>query len=393
MENLKTYEDFVNEEIRWDVIGANIGAIIGMFLVVIPVVFVLAFLSMPYTMSNKYYLKFFKKDWRLFARIIQTSMDLLWSYSVKITKLEENDNLDEQLTDKQKKLLNKVKSVLMKKFGKTELTKDEIKEYALNMFNKISKEEDRELINRIIEDYEVRELQLDNKKIKSLGNILNVLDIRNIADVERRNIEDVDPFNDDWEEEEVGQEGHIGEDFYIMNMSKINNNKNFLGKATLEEGHNDNLRLGLLSVDKKEFYHALNKYYKQFSPYGKFIMTRLNGEKIKDTLVVISVDKRYLFEDIVQQNWSLIKTHFNASYKKVRQNEYSTRLKNMFEEMQPNDLIRLIDDGFGIEGVTYINIFDWITHPYLFGNAPRGNRFQDRLNRRRDMYAYGIKDV
>lgn len=393
MENLKNYDDFVNEEINWELL--KVIGISGLILAASPLFLVMLLMLYPVGYGKRFYLKYFKKDWGTFARGIQISMDLMWVYSIKITEMERQgiDDLD----SKQLKMYNKIKKLLIKNFGKIEITKNEVKDYAKSMFDKVSKEKDRELIYKMIDDYQVREYQLDdNKKIKKLKDIIDVLGIRNNNLNLNRNPEEIAPFEEeeDWEDEE-DPDTYVGETFYFMNFSKFDKDagdrQGYLGKATLEEYmrfRNNKFKLGGLIIDKKMFFHTLNKYFKQPNIVGNYIHLKLNSITERHGLVIIPEDNKYLFEQIVKDNLKWIKYQFKVYSKNVSANtvfrQYTDRISGMMNEMQSKDIVKMLDDGFDFTGgnVDFMNYSD---HPGLLGDVPRArNNFRDRMNIVRD---------
>jgi len=354
----------LDEDIDW---GRIIG--IGVLITIIPVALLFEILMLPYNITRVFYYKYFKKDWRLFARNIQRMMDLMLSYSKNIKKLEEYDNLN---LDNKQKTLNKIKKLLLKKFGKLDITDDDIKDYAKKMFKKISNEDDKEFIYKIVDDYNIRELQLNDKNLlKKLRDIVNELNIDN----------ELDPFGEeDWEEEENDQNSFEGKTFYYMVLKGLNNTH--IGKGILNN-YRDGYLIGNVEISKKEFNYSLNKYYKQYRKYGKkFQVFVNNGDKLKDILVIIPEDKRYLFVDIVKANWDMIKYLYKKYINNIKDDYvylYRKERKKSAIIIQdgigngkigPDKLVDLIDSGFDNLYPTVdanIDIFDGLSNMYMVG--------------------------
>ena len=172
MEHLKKYDEFVNEEFRfldiakWAAIGTILASIFVVWLASL-------ILLIPYDILRMFYQKYYNKNWAIFARGIQTTMDLLWTYSYYIKEIEDHNH--EGLNKKQIDAINKVKGKLKKQFGKVDVSKDDVKEWCRDKFDKISKEEDREEIYDMIDVYELKILPIDKKLSKKLKSIYNYI--------------------------------------------------------------------------------------------------------------------------------------------------------------------------------------------------------------------------
>ena len=359
MNNLKNYDEFINEEVNWILLKTiGLGAL---FVVGIPLLFVLFMMIFPTFYGIRLY-KRFSGDWRTFARQLQSTMDILWTYNEKIKQIEEHgvNNLD----SKQLKIYNKVKKIIKKKLGTDDITHDVIKDYIKKMFDKVSKVKDREYIYNIIDDYDIREYNFDGKNIKKLENIVNVLNLRN-------GINELDPFGEeDWDEKEFDDDD--GGVYYFMKFAKVDGDagdkQGYLGKGTLRE-EDGFYKVGNMSVDKEDFKYALNKYYKQINMFGFKNQVKINGAKARNTLVIIPEDKKEIYEDIIKSNFNWIKANFNVFKKKVgRFNvDITNRLGELVNEMNPYDLIKLIDDGYEFKADNSIDLMNYQDHIYLLG--------------------------
>jgi len=393
MQNIKTYDQFVNE--GWALTALFYIISYG---IVAPIYLILFGLTIPFLVGDRLYKKYFVKDWRLFARANQVFMDLLWSYSIIIKKIDEYGAQDElDLQSKEIKRIKKVKKILLKKFGKIDLTEEDVKNYMKKMFNKISKVEDREIIYNMIDNYQVREIQIDKKVIKNLESILNTLELRNIDLGEGNDIEKLDPFGEeDWNENEDEENidnimgVDLEEPFYFMKLIAGKNDmySSFLGKGTIRGNllRGGGYDLEGLHLSEKEIKHAMNKYYKYYNVYGKYITTKLYSGKNETDLVIVPEDNRDLFLDIVKANIDVTKYILKKYCKEYENDEYTGRLLNRVDNLNAVDLVNFIDRGFNFQhgGQLHpggINIFNWTHHSYLYGEQNLDNNRFHRFHR------------
>jgi len=325
---MKTYGEFINEdkfdiEIYLDRLNEELSlrqvrqwTMIG---VIVAVIFIGTILFIPGALIHMLYKKFIGKDWRLFTRGIQNAMDIFYNLGLRVEELEGFDTHNPKI----EKLLKRCKKRLNKKFPNG-FTKESVIEYFKTKVKKYAKQQDYEMIDKIFDNYELREMDLDNIKSYSMKKIKELITDERIK--ERINqmvdepIEDEEYDRDEWEEI-VDDKIDIDEEqvYYVLSLDTI-----FLcGK-----GKYHNREIGELHFDNdEEFVRTIGKYTKKYVAYKDVYQPKRGGTSI------IPVENRDVFIDILKTNW-------NALLKKCRVT------REYIKYMTPEQLVTIIDQGY-----------------------------------------------
>lgn len=343
MEYLKEYNEFVNEEINlrgiaiWT-IGILIGIVAGISLLTIII------LEYPHYYIKRLYSKYIKHDWETFARSIETIMDVMYSYSYYIDEIGDRKS---ELNEKDIKIIEKVEKKLIKKFGTKNPTGDTIKDYIKDELNKISKEEDREKINNLIDNYVLRK-SIDNKKMKKMKTMIDVLGIKGEAKTPK--ITDVlDPFGEEeWDEEEIKTSVPIeeGEPYYYITLYppcvgkgiiRMQDNKYIIGSMPFRFTKED-----IRHLYQKHLKFGKDKTLYQLAKISHGVM--MNRRNITS---IIPTDQRDLFIDILKANWDNIiqtyKLHFKQGFR-----EDKIRMLEFLKRTTPEELVDMLDMRYEI---------------------------------------------
>jgi len=238
--------------------------------------------------------KFFKKNSKKYLFFIEKSMDILYTYTINIDKIDIS-NLSKKDIKKYKKIYKKVKKL----FINDNTIKEQIKSYFINKFHL-----NQELID-IINNYNIRIYHLTDKYFINL-----LLNYNNI-------IYEIDPFNEDvWDnniEEDFSK--YINKYYYIANLND-NNSKIAYSKLEYAYENQDNeimFRLNssnrIFNINKNDFLFFLNKYISAFT---------IKNKEFKDynlfedhSLIIVDSNKKYLFENMIKYNYDYIKIILN----------------------------------------------------------------------------------
>lgn len=325
MEYIKEYNTFVNEE--FDIYR------VLLYLLLIPTALIVFVLAIPFGLFRQLYNRF-TNNWESFARNIQTTMDLVWTYSVYITDIEKRSqehNLN--LSNKEKSTIKRAKRLLYKTFGKYNITEDEVKQWCKNNLYKIAKKKDREKIDRLIDSYDVKILPIEKQKLTKK--------LHDIYDIARRNGDyvAVDMWEDeeeDWDEvDNLDEEGnHINNSFYMMYLDK---KSPVLGKYDIDYNR-EIIRVAYLRITRQEFEHALQKTSSYSTQKNLMYIASMNKY---DWLTIIKSEDRDVFIDIVKHNWKYIR----FLYKKM----YNT---DLLYRRTPEDVVSALDESYEKNGVS-----------------------------------------
>jgi len=334
MKYIKEYNEYnninLNEEIEW-----RKGIFLTLAILIVSPIYMMVFISTPYVIAYKYYNKY-KNNWRDLSYNIQITMDLLWTYSLKIKDIDSDVNR-EKLSVKDRLIIYQVRRQIIKKFGKIDISKDDIINHTRESFSKISDKKDKEIIYKLINEYNINEIT-DDWKIRHLNKIIHSLKIKN---VDLKN--DIDPFDEEeWDENDENLGNHEGKLFYYLNLKK-----NIMGLCKLQDD-GDNFVLNNFKykrIKKDDFNRQLNKYKNLYRPYGKHISDFIFHSS-HNMSIIISHENRDIFLDIIKNQWNDIKKSYSKFV--VSYHDYATFNPIMYvmNKKSPEYLLDLIDDGF-----------------------------------------------
>jgi len=357
MEHLKKYDEFVNEEIDWGRIGRTTSNI---FLTILfsSVALIYLILVLPREIFMALYYCYGSGDWEMFARSIETSMDILYSYSYYISQIEDSDN---QLREKDKKRIEKIRRLMIKKFGKDSPTEEQIKDYIKGKLIKISKGKDIERINDLIDNYTLRK-DLSNKKVKMIRSLVELLNVKDDPELKI-----IDPFGEeDWEDEQVESDLPLDfdDDYYYMSLYPVQVG---ISKAVPTIYGDDGYHIGELYIKKDELIHIYQKYLKfRADPLRKYFHSKRGGYD-KNLTVVLPLNQRDVFIEILKDNWNVILNLYKKSLKGLNPDRFYAQVKQkMYEKlktMNPEELVDMLDEIKRIR--TYVDISNpsWLADP------------------------------
>jgi hypothetical protein len=252
-----------------------------------------------------------KKNLKHGINLLETSMDVLWTYSNLINEIEDSNI---QLEDNHKKIIKKIKKSIKKNFNKDKnLTKDEIKKYFTKKLKKCVKKNEIEYFEEILNNYEIKEISVVNKNIIILKNAIKKLN----SDID---INGIDPFDEEnWDDNyNDSYDKYMNKNYYIVDLM----DNCYIEKINLHKQTDTNFYLSTykkISIKKEYFHYFLNKYVTKTNiiPNRVYNYVKTDNDFTKNLTVktIIDEDNKNLLKKIIDDNLDYIKNGILYNYK------------------------------------------------------------------------------